>query len=160
MSLTKADAKDIPAIMEIVEDAKKYMHDKGIPQWINGYPDEETFLENISSNCLYVYKEGEEILAVLAVKEYEPTYEYIEGKWLHDDPYIVIHRMAVKDRRKGQGIAGKVFEELKRENPHIRIDTHEKNASMKRCVLKNGFVYCGVIYLEDGSPRNAYEYHR
>ena len=39
----------------------------------------------------------------------------------------------------------------------IRIDTHEDNKPMRRFLEKCGFKFCGIIYLEDGSKRLAYE---
>jgi RimJ/RimL family protein N-acetyltransferase len=41
--------------------------------------------------------------------------------------------------------------------PNIRIDTHRDNAIMQHLLEKNGFVKCGIIYVEDGSPRIAYQ---
>ena len=40
---------------------------------------------------------------------------------------------------------------------NLRIDTHEKNIPMQGCLAKNGFARCGIIYLEDGDPRIAYQ---
>ncbi|MDO5296769.1 MAG: hypothetical protein Q4F00_09075 [bacterium] len=41
---------------------------------------------------------------------------------------------------------------------HLRIDTHGDNAAMQSLVKKLGFVYCGIIYVEqDNDPRLAYE---
>ena len=40
----------------------------------------------------------------------------------------------------------------------IRVDTHEGNIPMRKMLEKQGFVYCGVIHLADGSPRVAYQY--
>ena len=28
---------------------------------------------------------------------------------------------------------------------------------MTECLIRNGFEYCGKIYVEDGSERNAYQ---
>lgn len=39
----------------------------------------------------------------------------------------------------------------------MRIDTHENNKVMQHLIKKNGFQECGIIYVEDGSPRIAYE---
>ncbi|MFR1314947.1 MAG: GNAT family N-acetyltransferase, partial [Clostridium perfringens] len=39
----------------------------------------------------------------------------------------------------------------------IKIDTHRDNISMQRAVVKNDFQKCGIIYLEDGSERIAFE---
>jgi len=53
-----------------------------------------------------------------------------------------------------------MFDEIKEKYDHIRVDTHDGNISMNKCLLKNKFKYCGVIHLKDGSPRNAYEYKK
>ena len=41
---------------------------------------------------------------------------------------------------------------------HLRVDTHRDNRVMQNIFEKNGFVYCGTIYVtEDCHPRMAYE---
>ena len=44
-----------------------------------------------------------------------------------------------------------------RQCPHLRADTHAANLTMRHCMERAGFVYCGVIYVADGTPRVAYE---
>ena len=39
----------------------------------------------------------------------------------------------------------------------IRVDTHRDNLPMQRMLQKNGFIYCGIIYLADGKERFAFE---
>ena len=39
----------------------------------------------------------------------------------------------------------------------IRIDTHRDNIPMQKMLNKNGFIYCGIIYLLDGKERFAFE---
>ena len=41
----------------------------------------------------------------------------------------------------------------------LRADTHADNIYMQRALTAAGFVRCGTIYTEDGTPRLAY-YHR
>jgi ribosomal protein S18 acetylase RimI-like enzyme len=160
MKIRLAEEKDLPEIVTITEDTRRYFRSHNIPQWLDGYPSEADFRKDIEEGALYVATENGEVLSFYAQFGYEPTYDVIEGKWLDDSPYVVIHRMAVKESLKGRGIAGKVFDAIKKDHPHIRIDTHEDNLSMRRCVEKNGFVYCGVITLLNGDPRFAYEYIR
>ena len=40
---------------------------------------------------------------------------------------------------------------------NLRIDTHRDNVVMQHMLDKNGFQYCGIIYLEDGSERMGYQ---
>ena len=39
----------------------------------------------------------------------------------------------------------------------LRADTHEDNKIMQHLLEKNGFVRCGIIHVEDGTPRVAYQ---
>lgn len=41
----------------------------------------------------------------------------------------------------------------------LRADTHTDNTYMQHALTATGFVRCGTIYTEDGTPRLAY-YHR
>lgn len=40
---------------------------------------------------------------------------------------------------------------------NLKIDTHRDNIVMQHLLDKNGFKYCGVVYLENGSERIAYQ---
>ena len=112
--------------------------------------------KDIENEKCYVNKEDDKIRAVFyfAVEE-DPTYGYIEGKWLNDAPYGVIHRIAVGE--SGKGTAAECFQFAFKQCDNLRIDTHEKNIPMQRCLAKYGFQRCGMIYLEDGDPRIAYQ---
>ena len=43
------------------------------------------------------------------------------------------------------------------EYPNVRIDTHEDNYVMQNMLKKLGYTYCGIIHLENGDPRLAYQ---
>ena len=155
--IVQASLKDLDEIVDIINESKQYLKDNGVPQWLGPYPNKETLSKNIEDNIGYVYKENSEILGYFVIKEYDPNYDYIEdGKWLDDSKYVAIHTMAVKD--KGKGLGDKIFKLLKNKYNHIRIDTHKLNIPMNKCLLKNDFKYCGIIYVEDKTKRNAYEY--
>ena len=93
----------------------------------------------------------------------EETYDKIyDGKWLSNGDYAVIHRIAVDNTYKGLGLSHKIIkyteDKCKENNVHsIKVDTHEENIPMQKLLTKNGFEYCGIIYLEDGGKRVAFE---
>ena len=94
----------------------------------------------------------------------EPTYTVIEGNWLTPGvkPYGVIHRMAVKKEHRKEGIAQwllEYFEQQLMESgvPSMRIDTHEGNKGMQRLLQKRDYTYCGIITLDSGDKRLAFE---
>ena len=85
----------------------------------------------------------------------EPTYDVIDGAWLTDEPYGVIHRMA--SYPEVHGIFSTVINYAASRYAHLRIDTHRDNRIMQHLIEKHGFTYCGIIWLEDGTERLAYE---
>ena len=85
----------------------------------------------------------------------EPTYDVIEGAWLTDEPYGVIHRMA--SYPEAHGIFSTIIDYAASRYAHLRIDTHRDNRIMRHLIEKHGFTYCGIIWLEDGTERLAYE---
>jgi ribosomal protein S18 acetylase RimI-like enzyme len=90
----------------------------------------------------------------------DPTYGYIDGAWMNDEPYGVIHRIASDGERRG--IFKNVLEFCKekmavRNIKNLRIDTHADNKPMQHLVEKYDFNRCGIIYLGNGSPRIAYQ---
>ena len=85
----------------------------------------------------------------------EPTYDIIDGAWLTDEPYGVIHRMA--SYPDIHGIFSTIIDYAASRYTHLRIDTHRDNRIMRHLIEKHGFTYCGIIWLEDGAERLAYE---
>mgnify|MGYP002590400779 CR=1 FL=1 len=62
----------------------------------------------------------------------------------------------------GDGLTRGVFHECveyaKARWASLRIDTHRDNLPMQRHILREGFVYCGVIRTRDGTERLAYQW--
>ena len=65
------------------------------------------------------------------------------------------HRVASAGRCKGVGAfcLNWAFEQ----SGNLRIDTHHDNKPMQNLLNKLGFEYCGIIYLENGEPRLAFQ---
>lgn len=162
MQIRLAKEADLPQIRTIYDAAKSYMDASGNPnQWGAGYPPEEYLREDIFLSRLYVCEEEDILHGVFlfAVTD-DPTYHYIEGAWLNDEPYGVIHRIASDGVKKGIFRMVEEFckEKMAEQNvTNLRIDTHEDNKTMQHLVEKCGFERCGIIYLANGSPRIAYQ---
>ena len=165
MNFRKTRNEDIPAVMKLIDQAKAYMKENGIDQWQNGYPNAESIRKDIEQDYSYVMEDEGKIIGTLAVIfDGEPTYDKIyDGEWkTTEEPYAAVHRVAVDAECKGRGIAGTMIEEVaklcrERGIRSIKNDTHRDNRSMQRMQAKNGFEYCGVIYLQNGAERIAFE---
>jgi RimJ/RimL family protein N-acetyltransferase len=159
MIIRRATVADIDEAAKIYDMAKAFMREGGNPdQWPGDYPNGYDIALGIEEGVSYVCEEDGEIIATFLFKTNadDPTYRKIyEGAWLNDLPYSVIHRIAVKHH--GCGIVDFCFNECFKRFPNIKIDTHRDNIPMQKCLIRNGFKYCGIIYLESGAERIAFQ---
>ncbi len=156
--IRKAVIQDLETILSIYADARRFMEENGNPtQWQGGYPPQKTLEEDISRGRLYVYERDDDICGVFYYMiENDPTYAVIEdGSWLNDEPYGVVHRIAVKQGKRGAGSACLEWALLRCGN--LRIDTHEDNRPMQNLLNKLGYTRCGIIHLLNGDPRIAFQ---
>lgn len=158
MEFILAQEKDIPLIMDIYEKGRAFMRLTGnMYQWNGGYPSEEVVSKDIEGKNLYLCIDEGEPAAVFALLDGpDKTYNIIkDGKWLSSAPYGVIHRIVVL--KHGRGIAKACFDFGMKKYANIRIDTHKDNLPMRRALEKNGFSQCGIIFLENGEERIAFQ---
>lgn len=164
MKFRKSTNSDIDSILNIINGAQKFLKNLGIDQWQNNYPNYDVIKEDVDNGNSYVLEKDGEILGTTAIiLDGEKTYDIIyNGKWLSNDRYITIHRMAVNPNYRRVGISSIILENVKKiciENNinSIKVDTHRGNLPMQKFLQKHGFVYCGIIYLEDGDERLGFE---
>jgi hypothetical protein len=158
MEIKLCELNEIDKIMEIYDSARNFMRENGNKnQWINGYPQRELILKDIELNRFYGVYDNDNLVAVFMMLEgNDPTYEKIyNGSWLNDEKYVVIHRIGTI--LHGKGVAKACYDFALSKCNNLRIDTHSDNLVMQRSLTKNGFKYCGIIYLENGDPRLAYQ---
>jgi RimJ/RimL family protein N-acetyltransferase len=160
MKVEKAGLENIETIMSVIDDARQIMRESGnMTQWDKGYPSREVISDDINNGEAFICLDNGEVVGYFCfMKGDNPdaNYHVIEdGAWLDDAPYGVIHRLA--SGRKVKGIAKAAFDFAFSEISNIRVDTHHDNVPMRNFLRKNGFEYCGIIYVGDGSPRDAFQ---
>ena len=157
MVIRPATPADIPALRPVFEAAKGIMRaDGNHDQWsAPGFPDDTLLLRDIARGGGFVIENSTIVAYFALLPSPEPTYDVIDGAWLTDEPYGVIHRMA--SYPEVHGIFSTIIDYAASRYAHLRIDTHRDNRIMQHLIEKHGFTYCGVIWLEDGTERLAYE---
>lgn len=165
MIFRKTKFEDINDVLKIIDDAKNYFKDNNIDQWQKGYPNKEIIEQDIINKEGYVLIDNDtNIIGTLSLSfRGEPTYKEIyNGKWLTNNDFGVLHRVAVDIKYKGKGLANIMISEAEKIAKSkgfksLRVDTHENNIPMQRVLNKSNFKRCGNIYLIDGDERIAYE---
>lgn len=162
LQLRKADITEVPVIWEIIQDAIEQRRQEGSSQWQDGYPNELSITNDINKGYGYVLTENGTILCYAAIIfDKEPAYEDIEGKWLTNGDYGVVHRVAVSKLAKGKGIATKLFQSieglcLEHHIYSIKVDTNFDNVPMLKILDKLGYTYCGEVHFREAA-RKAFE---
>lgn len=152
--------EELGQVMPFYERARRFMAANGnANQWINGYPSPDDIRQDIENGSSYVFvNENQELEGCFAfIRGEDPNYKVIkDGAWLNDAPYGVIHRIASGGRVKG--LMDLCLEWCSSHCPNLRVDTHRDNKVLQNILLKNGFTYCGIIYVKtvrNDLPTNA-----
>ena len=183
MVIRPAVPADLPALRPVFEAAKATMRaDGNLDQWsAPGFPPDDLLLRDIARGGGYVILcdkispraslgrddntviscdagggvEKSPVAYFALLPSPEPTYEFIDGAWLTDEPYGVIHRIA--SYPDVHGVFSAIIDFAAARYPHLRIDTHRDNRIMQHVIAAAGFTPCGIIWLPDGTERLAYE---
>lgn len=158
MHIRATKRSELELIQHIYSEARKYMRENGNhQQWVNGYPSNELLIDDIQEGSSYICLDGAEIVGVFTFTIGEdPTYQEIyHGKWINDTLYGVVHRLGALRSQKGVGAF--CLEWCFQQIPNIKVDTHEDNVPMQKMLVKNGYRKCGTIYVNDGTPRVAFQ---
>ena len=154
-----AKEQDIHDILQVMDEAKKIMRSSGnLHQWGDDYPSADIIQQDIALRGGYVIEDVHHIVGYFALlPSPDPTYTTIyNGQWLEESlPYHVIHRIASVPN--AHGIFQSTMDFSFQIDLNIRIDTHRDNTIMQHNLQKHGFTYCGIIYLENGDERLAYQ---
>lgn len=157
---------DIPSMMLMYANSKRIMRtNSNMNQWCGNYPDQTLLLDDIHRKVSYIIEEipisnngaPSTIGCFAFILGKDHTYNYIEdGNWQDDEvPYGTIHRLACAANR--HGIADTCFDFCDRHAPSLRVDTHADNTIMQHIAERQGFSYRGIIYIDDGTQRKAYQ---
>jgi len=162
MNLRLANPEDKNTIWEILQAAIEQRRKDGSDQWQNGYPNEQTVITDIQNGHGYVLVDNQAIIAYAAIIfGIEPTYTDIQGQWLSNGDYAVVHRVGTAEALKRKGMGANLFlliEALCVEKNifSIKVDTNFDNVPMLRILDKLNYTYCGEIFFS-GASRKAYE---
>lgn len=162
MLFRQAKISDLPAIMRIIEAAVSRMLSEGKCQWNENYPRDEHILADIGNGVGHVLEERGEVIAYGAVVfTGEPAYDCLEGDWLTNGRYVVVHRMAVDMQSQSRGVGRRFLNSVEHVAAQqgigsFRIDTNFDNDRMLALLARCGFEFTGLVRYPTGE-RRAFE---
>lgn len=154
-----ATPNDLETIMTLFDHSRSIMRSNGNhTQWVNGYPSRCIIMDDMTQrNCYVVEREGNIVGTFAFIVGRDSTYSHIEGgSWIDDStPYGTIHRLACAPEQ--HSIGRECIEWCGNQVASLRADTHADNSIMQHILQQQNFIYCGIIYVADGTPRKAYQ---
>lgn len=152
-TLHKASPKDIDEVLRVTREARAYQQRTGNPQWRDGYPSRETVARDIASGGAVVLRRGAHIVGYAVEVERDEGYRTAWTWPSETDNWCVIHRLALDDSCRGQGIAQQFLAALIAQSSceEIRIDTGAENPAMQHIAQKLGFERLGEAVFPWGS---------
>lgn len=163
IAFRKATTADLEEAWTLLDTARNLMLTNGRKQWTKDYPSRELIENDIAGGDAYILTVDGEVAAYakLAVNG-EPEYAHLEGSWLSEQDYVVIHRLAVSPRHRGHGLSKRLFHEAEKwaalQGAHsIKVDTNYDNVEMLNILPHLGYTYCGQIHYGAKGDRKAFE---
>lgn len=159
--LRRAQLTDLDQIMNIIEQAKAHLKEVGSPQWQDGHPNRQILTEDISRQINWVLMNGHQIAGTASLQlTPDPAYQVIhQGQWAQPNaPYATIHRIAINDQFRGQGMGKLLFSNLLTVGvmqglQNFRFDTHQMNKPMQALGQKFNFIQRGIVLVDDQIDR-------
>lgn len=162
IKLRKAEHADRYIIWNILQQAIERRRIDGSTQWQQGYPNINTVESDIEKGFGYVMTvDGEIAVYVALILNDEPAYSTIEGAWLSNGEFVVVHRVAVDEKFAGRGMVKMLFDHIEdftrsHQIQSIKVDTNFDNIAMLKILENKGYTYCGEVFLA-GGMRKAFE---
>ena len=163
MEFRLAEEKDMVRVITLINQAKQFLAQQNVDQWQNGYPNAASIQEDLQKQNGYVLCLDGTVVGYACISfDGEPCYADLQGKWLSEQPYAVIHQMVIGNQEKGKGFAGQFFsfaEQLCRTNgiKSVKVDTDRDNLRMQAVLQKLGFVYCGTVCFDNSEKLRPFQ---
>ncbi len=146
--IRKAVAADIPEILSLARVVAKDLHNRGIDQWSDTYPNKDHFLNDMKLGGLFVYCQDNTIIGSISVLPENDIF-YKALVWRTNKAYVV-HRLMISPSFRRKHIGTELFafaldHARKCEADGVKVDTHPDNFGMQGLILSLGFTEIGYI---------------
>ena len=141
IEIKRAAEKDIPVIVDILEDAVKWLENTDKPLWSKERIQWEQLSKDFNAPDFYIaYLDGTPA-GCMAVIDYDPVF------WtdIQKGESLFIHKLAVKRFAAGQGLSDALISHAKsmcmdREITGLRLDCHSHRPKLRAVYERNGFI--------------------
>ncbi len=163
MEIVRARKEDHARLMSLYNRCKDDLNGRGIYQWNEKYPNDESVARCIESREQYLLVDGDQVVGTVVLNETQAD-EWKEVEWQFNDTVpCAVHGLVVDPEKQGRGYGKKVLktcEDFAREKGYaiMRLDVFPENRAAVGLYEKSGFVKRGAVQF-DYKPVGHQEYH-
>jgi GNAT superfamily N-acetyltransferase len=160
--LTLATLSYCDWIVRQIDECRRQMAAHGSGQWQGREPSLATIEEDILQQRYYLLFVDHQPCGGAALMNYEPGYDHLlEGQWLNQDSYMVIHRLFIAPSYQGRQLSKVLLDQLEQhvQQHHannIRLDTHALNQPMRGLLVRQQYLHVGKAWLPQAGERLVY----
>jgi len=149
-NIRAASDGDIQEIIALYKKCTVKMNQSGLFNWHDNYPDFETVKNDIQTGTLYIL-ETDYIQGAVALNDDQPP-EYVNINWeYHEEPYLVVHRLAISPDQQGKGYGIRLMEFAEKlaastACPSIRMDVYTINTPGRSLYQKLSYKELNEFY--------------
>ena len=160
--LTSATLADCDWIVQQIDRCRQLMAKHNSGQWQGKEPSIATIEKDIHHQHFYLLFEDEQPCGGAALVSHEPAYDsLLEGQWLNQEPYIVIHRFFIAPSFQGRHLSKVLLAQIERHIlnhriHNVRLDTHALNQPMRGLLARLHYPQVGKAWLANAGERLVY----
>jgi GNAT superfamily N-acetyltransferase len=162
-----ADKKDLHVVLDLIEDARKWLATKGTDQWANPYPDADRKLalvqEGIERGETWIVWDGEIPAATVTIRTERNRVVWSKPTCHCDpsEPAVYVHRLITAREYAGLGLGAELigWAGLRGRRNYgaewVRIDVWTSNLALHKYYMSTGFEACGTYEDDLAYPSGA-----
>jgi RimJ/RimL family protein N-acetyltransferase len=160
--LTLATRADCDWIIQQINGCRQLMANHGSGQWQGKEPSVATINEDILQQRYFLLLENHQPCGGAALMRHEPAYDsLLEGQWLNQEPYMVIHRFFIAPSFQGRHLSKVLLARLEHhiednQVRNVRLDTHALNQPMRGLLARLQYRQVGKAWLANAGERLVY----
>jgi len=149
--ISQPNELEINQIFELIQECKQDLLKQGIYQWDDVYPNIDVIHEDIMNQSIYTLRIDDEIAGVISFDRNESD-EYKSINWRYKDvKFAVVHRLCVRPKYQGRGIALKLMQLVNEACKQdlirtVRLDVYSGNQRATEFYIKLGYQIRGEVF--------------
>jgi ribosomal protein S18 acetylase RimI-like enzyme len=154
MRIRPACIEEVDVLHGILTEAVRRLHEQGIAQWDEIYPDKQALARDIENREMHVIEQDGRVAGFIVINEDQPP-EFAAVQWTYPGRALVVHRLTIAPACQNRGMATLLMDFAEetaavRGYNCIRLDAFTRNPSALALYENRGYRKAGTVCFRKG----------